>query len=180
MVGLNSLRLDERFLATGDEAGTAPDDRRFRPDVEGLRAVAVLLVVFYHANVARVTGGFVGVDVFFVISGFVITGLLLREHRGTGRTSILNFYARRVRRILPAATLVILVVVRAILFHCESVGKRNAGPSEGHTFPKDKEGHFGQYPSAAQGWASLFGSPHTGCAGMFGATRGRRFTVYPS
>jgi peptidoglycan/LPS O-acetylase OafA/YrhL len=113
MVGLNSLGLDERFLATGDEAGTAPDDRRFRPDVEGLRAVAVLLVVFYHANVARVTGGFVGVDVFFVISGFVITGLLLREHRGTGRTSILNFYARRVRRILPAATLVILVVVSA-------------------------------------------------------------------
>lgn len=110
---MNSLGLDERFLATGDEAGTAPDDRRFRPDVEGLRAVAVLLVVFYHANVARVTGGFVGVDVFFVISGFVITGLLLREHRGTGRTSILNFYARRVRRILPAATLVILVVVSA-------------------------------------------------------------------
>jgi peptidoglycan/LPS O-acetylase OafA/YrhL len=108
---LNSLALDEQILATGDEAGTAPDDRRFRPDVEGLRAVAVLLVVFYHADVPRVTGGFVGVDVFFVISGFVITGLLLRERRSTGRTSILNFYARRVRRILPAATLVILVVV---------------------------------------------------------------------
>ena len=75
MVGLNSLALDERFLASGDEAGTAPDDRRFRPDVEGLRAVAVLLVVFYHADVPGVTGGFVGVDVFFVISGFVITGL---------------------------------------------------------------------------------------------------------
>ena len=113
MLGLNSLALDERFLATGDEAGTAPDDRRFRPDVEGLRAVAVLLVVFYHADVPRVTGGFVGVDVFFVISGFVITGLLLRERRGTGRTSILNFYARRVRRILPAATLVIVVAVVA-------------------------------------------------------------------
>jgi peptidoglycan/LPS O-acetylase OafA/YrhL len=110
---LHSLGLDERFLVTGDEAGTAPDDRRFRPDVEGLRAVAVLLVVFYHANVPKVTGGFVGVDVFFVISGFVITGLLLREHRSTGRTSILNFYARRFRRILPAATLVILVVVAA-------------------------------------------------------------------
>ena len=110
---MNSLALDERFLATGDEAGTAPDDRRFRPDVEGLRAVAVLLVVLYHANVPRVTGGFVGVDVFFVISGFVITGLLLRERQGTGRTSIVNFYPRRVRRILPAATLVILVVVAA-------------------------------------------------------------------
>jgi peptidoglycan/LPS O-acetylase OafA/YrhL len=67
-------------------------------------------VVFYHADVARVTGGFVGVDVFFVISGFVITGVLLRERDATGRTSIASFYARRVRRILPAATLVILVV----------------------------------------------------------------------
>ena len=111
--GLHVLAVDEQFLSTGNEAGTAPDDRRFRPDVEGLRAVAVLLVVFYHASVPRVTGGFVGVDVFFVISGFVITGLLLREHRGTGRTSILNFYARRVRRILPAATLVIAVTVSA-------------------------------------------------------------------
>ena len=113
MLGLNSLALDERFLTTGDEAGTAPDDRRFRPDVEGLRAVAVLLVVFYHADILRVTGGFVGVDVFFVISGFVITGLLLREHGSTGRTSILNFYARRFRRILPAATVVIVVAVIA-------------------------------------------------------------------
>jgi peptidoglycan/LPS O-acetylase OafA/YrhL len=73
--------------------------------------VAVLLVVLYHANVPRLTGGYVGVDVFFVISGFVITGLLLRERTGTGRTSILDFYARRCRRILPAATVVILVTV---------------------------------------------------------------------
>ena len=102
---------DQNLLPSGDEAGTPPDDRRFRPDVEGLRAVAVLLVVLYHAALFGVTGGWVGVDVFFVISGFVITGLLLREHQGTGRTSILAFYARRCRRILPAALLVILVVV---------------------------------------------------------------------
>jgi peptidoglycan/LPS O-acetylase OafA/YrhL len=107
------LALDERFLASGNQAGTAPGDRRFRPDVEGLRAVAVLLVVFYHAEFPRVTGGFIGVDVFFVISGFVITGLLLRERRGTGHTSIVDFYARRVRRIIPAATLTILVTVAA-------------------------------------------------------------------
>ena len=104
---------DGRFLSSGEEAGTAPGDRRFRPDVEGLRAVAVALVVLYHASCPGLTGGYVGVDVFFVISGFVITGLLLRERSGTGRTSILNFYARRVRRILPAATLVILVTVGA-------------------------------------------------------------------
>lgn len=96
-----------------DEAGTAPGDRRFRPDVEGLRAVAVGLVVLYHAGLKGLTGGFVGVDVFFVISGFVITGLLLREQAATARTSLLSFYGRRVRRILPAATLVIVATVVA-------------------------------------------------------------------
>jgi peptidoglycan/LPS O-acetylase OafA/YrhL len=104
---------DLRLLPSGNEAGTAPDDRRFRPDVEGLRALAVLLVVLFHAGLPHLTGGYIGVDVFFVISGFVITGLLLRERQGTARTSILNFYARRVRRILPAATLVIGAAVLA-------------------------------------------------------------------
>jgi peptidoglycan/LPS O-acetylase OafA/YrhL len=103
----------QRLLAAEQESGTPPDDRRFRPDVEGLRAIAVALVVLYHANVPGLTGGYVGVDVFFVISGFVITGLLLRERSATGRTSVLNFYARRCRRILPAATLVILATVVA-------------------------------------------------------------------
>ncbi len=106
-----SPEAEARLLPTGDEAGTPPEDRAFRPDVEGLRALAVLLVVLYHAGLPRLTGGYVGVDVFFVISGFVITGLLLRERRSTGGTSIIDFYARRVRRILPAATLVIVATV---------------------------------------------------------------------
>ena len=109
----SASQVDQRLLETGDEAGTPPSDRPFRPDVEGLRAVAVLLVVLYHANLPGLTGGYVGVDVFFVISGFVITGLLLRERAATGQTSIIGFYARRVRRILPAATLVILAAVAA-------------------------------------------------------------------
>jgi peptidoglycan/LPS O-acetylase OafA/YrhL len=113
MTAQGAPEVEIRLLPSGDEAGTAPDDRRFRPDVEGLRALAVLLVVLYHAGLPRLTGGYVGVDVFFVISGFVITGLLLRERQGTSRTSILDFYARRVRRILPAATLVIAVTVIA-------------------------------------------------------------------
>ena len=103
--------LSGRFLASGDESGTAPEDRPFRPDVEGLRAVAVLLVVLFHSGVSALSGGYVGVDVFFVISGFVITGVLLRERSTTGRTSILAFYGRRCRRIIPAATLVIIVTV---------------------------------------------------------------------
>jgi peptidoglycan/LPS O-acetylase OafA/YrhL len=102
-----------RFLPSGDEAGTAPGDRKFRPDVEGLRAVAVLLVVLFHADVPWLTGGFVGVDVFFVISGFVITGLLLRERATSGATKLLSFYGRRSRRILPAATVVIVLTVLA-------------------------------------------------------------------
>ena len=102
-----------RFLESGDEAGTAPGDRKFRPDVEGLRAVAILLVVLFHAGVPRITGGFVGVDVFFVLSGFVITGLLLREHAASGKTRLLAFYGRRSRRILPAATLVIMLTILA-------------------------------------------------------------------
>jgi peptidoglycan/LPS O-acetylase OafA/YrhL len=110
-VSASSQAADRRYLASGDEAGTPPGDRGYRPDVEGLRAVAVLVVVLYHANTPGLTGGYVGVDVFFVISGFVITGLLLRERRSTGRTSIAHFYARRIRRILPAATFVIVTTV---------------------------------------------------------------------
>jgi peptidoglycan/LPS O-acetylase OafA/YrhL len=103
----------ERFRTAADEAGTAPEDRRFRPDVQGLRAVAVVLVVLFHAHVPTLTGGYVGVDVFFVISGFVITGVLLRERASTGSNSIVTFYGRRARRIIPAATLVIITAVIA-------------------------------------------------------------------
>jgi peptidoglycan/LPS O-acetylase OafA/YrhL len=98
-------------LASGNEIGTAPGDRHFRPDVQGLRAIAIAVVVLYHAGVPFTRGGYVGVDVFFVISGFVITGALLRERLVAGTTSILGFYVRRVRRILPASTLVILITV---------------------------------------------------------------------
>ncbi|WP_235737053.1 acyltransferase family protein [Nocardioides alcanivorans] len=82
-----------------------------RGDIQGLRALAVGLVVVAHAGVPGVDGGFVGVDVFFVLSGFLITGLLLKEGERTGRVSIAGFYARRARRILPAATVVLLAVL---------------------------------------------------------------------
>jgi peptidoglycan/LPS O-acetylase OafA/YrhL len=86
-----------------------PPPPHFRPDIEGLRAVAVILVMLYHAGLQFVPGGFVGVDVFFVISGYLITGLLLREVEQTGTISLGRFYARRVKRLLPAATLVLAV-----------------------------------------------------------------------
>src|SRR6187200_2207017 len=88
----------------------------FRQDIQGLRALAVLLVILDHARIGPFHGGFVGVDVFFVISGFLITGLLVSEAERTGRASLLGFYARRARRILPAATLVILVTVAASVY----------------------------------------------------------------
>ncbi|MFI5627406.1 acyltransferase family protein [Nocardioides sp. NPDC051685] len=83
----------------------------WRADVQGLRAVAVGLVIAGHAGLSGFEGGFVGVDVFFVLSGFLITTLLLRETDRSGRVSISQFYARRARRILPAATATMLVVL---------------------------------------------------------------------
>ncbi|MBM9475524.1 acyltransferase [Nakamurella flavida] len=85
--------------------------RRFRADIEGLRAVAVLLVVLFHAGVTQLPGGFVGVDVFFVISGYLITGHLLDELTRHGRISFARFYARRARRLLPVACVVVMATV---------------------------------------------------------------------
>ncbi|MDE9366671.1 acyltransferase family protein [Luteipulveratus sp. YIM 133132] len=86
-------------------------DRAYRPDIEGLRAVAVGLVLLAHAGIPGLAGGFVGVDVFFVISGFLITGLLAREVSATGRVSLLRFWARRAKRLLPASATVLAVTV---------------------------------------------------------------------
>jgi peptidoglycan/LPS O-acetylase OafA/YrhL len=98
------------------ESETSLRERTFRPDIEGLRAIAVLAVVLFHAGVPGIRGGYVGVDIFFVLSGFLITGLLLREHQRRGSVSLPAFYARRARRILPAATLVLIVTVLATYY----------------------------------------------------------------
>ncbi len=87
--------------------GSHPTRRR---DINGLRAVAVLLVVVTH-TLGVPTGGYLGVDVFFVLSGFLITGIMLKEYDRTGRVSFAEFYRRRARRILPAAVLVIAVTI---------------------------------------------------------------------
>lgn len=82
----------------------------YRGDIEGLRALAILLVVGAHAGVPWLAGGFVGVDVFFVLSGFLITGLLLREVVETGAIALGDFYLRRLRRLMPALILMVIVV----------------------------------------------------------------------
>lgn len=82
----------------------------FRGDIQGLRALAVLLVLAYHAGVPFLPGGFVGVDVFFVISGYLITSIIDREVGRTGTINLARFWARRARRILPAAAVVLAAV----------------------------------------------------------------------
>jgi peptidoglycan/LPS O-acetylase OafA/YrhL len=95
--------------ATGPCSEPTGHDTGFRPDVQGLRAIAVLMVVIYHLNPSLLPGGFAGVDVFFAISGFLITGHLLRGYERTGRVHLLDFWGRRARRLLPAAALVLAV-----------------------------------------------------------------------
>ncbi len=83
---------------------------RLIPEIQGLRAIAVAAVLIYHIWPNVLPGGYVGVDVFFVISGFLITGSLFKEIEATGRVNVAGFYARRIRRLLPAATLVSVTV----------------------------------------------------------------------
>ena len=82
----------------------------FRPDIEGLRGIAILLVLLFHAGLPWTPGGFVGVDVFFVISGFLITGKLWRESQQPGGLNITRFYAWRIRRLLPAALVAVALI----------------------------------------------------------------------
>ena len=97
-----------------------------RADVQGLRALAVLLVVGYHAGLP-LPSGFAGVDVFFVISGFVITATLVRELAGTGRLRLGAFYARRVRRLLPALTVVLVFVAAVGVLGSPIAAQKTAG-----------------------------------------------------
>ncbi len=96
---------------------TVLPQKQFRSDIEGLRAVAVIAVVLFHAGLPGVGGGFIGVDVFFVVSGFLITGLLWHEASGTGAVRLARFYGARARRLLPAAVTVLVAtcVASAVL-----------------------------------------------------------------
>ncbi len=103
-----------RSISSRDASGQSTG---FLPHIEGIRGIAVLAVLWFHVGLPIAGGGFTGVDVFFVVSGFLITGLLLREHATTGRIDLGRFYSRRMRRILPAAlTTVAVTVVLAAVF----------------------------------------------------------------
>jgi peptidoglycan/LPS O-acetylase OafA/YrhL len=112
--------------------GAAPERARerlgFRPDVEGLRAIALLVMLLYHASLPFARGGFVGVDVFFVISGFLITRLLVDEAERSGTIALGRFYAYRIKRLLPlAATVLVAVVVLSGLILAPTQDRAVAG-----------------------------------------------------
>ncbi len=90
---------------------TSQSSLQFRKDIEGLRAIAILLVVFYHAELTTFSGGYIGVDVFFVLSGYLITWLLVKEAEETGSIDLWRFYSRRARRLLPAMALMLAITV---------------------------------------------------------------------
>jgi len=99
----------ERHLGGKSKSG-------FRPDIQGIRAIAVVLVLLCHAQLPFAEGGFIGVDVFYVLSGFLITGLIATEVERDGRVSIRGFYARRAKRLLPLAGTVLVFVAIVSLF----------------------------------------------------------------
>jgi peptidoglycan/LPS O-acetylase OafA/YrhL len=101
----------ERVMSTGADTRSAD----FRPEIQALRALAVTAVVLFHLWPSRLTGGFVGVDVFFVISGYLITGHLLREANGGAGIRLPQFWARRVRRLLPASIVVLVACLVLIV-----------------------------------------------------------------
>jgi peptidoglycan/LPS O-acetylase OafA/YrhL len=96
---------------------STPRTGKYRPEIDGLRAIAVLSVLFFHANVVAFSGGFVGVDIFYVISGFLITSIIAQDV-ALGRFSFISFYERRMRRIFPALFAVVLfcTLAAAVLF----------------------------------------------------------------
>lgn len=119
------VRRPQPTPASGSAAGSAR-----RLDIQGLRAVAVLAVVMYHAGLP-IPGGFVGVDVFFVISGFVITALLMRERAQHGRIRFGRFYLRRFKRLAPALALTVTVTVIASVFLLSPLGSQQTAAKTG-------------------------------------------------
>ena len=104
--------------------------QRYRRDIDGLRALAILPVLLFHAHVPGFSGGYVGVDIFFVISGYLITGILARDI-DCGQFSLIRFYERRFRRIIPALALMIVVTLAVsawLYFPGDLEGVPRSGP----------------------------------------------------
>jgi peptidoglycan/LPS O-acetylase OafA/YrhL len=121
--GRGTIQGSPRTLETG-ERGTGGVRLPYLPGLDGLRALAVIAVLLYHAELSWIPGGFLGVEVFFVISGYLITALLLAEHRQRGRVDLKAFWLRRARRLLPALYLLLVVTLTfTVVFLPEEVAR---------------------------------------------------------
>ena len=116
----------------GLEAGEPSD---YRPDIDGLRAAAVVAVIMYHMEHTWLPGGFVGVDAFFVISGFVVQGSLLRKQYPSSPAFLAAFYSRRVKRLMPglACMVALMSLATSLIVPPEAVGREDQHASHAHT-----------------------------------------------
>ena len=104
----------------------------FQPALDGLRAISVIAVMLYHAGVSWIPGGFIGVEVFFVVSGFLITSLMIDEQHAFGKVNLKQFWIRRARRLLPALIAMLIAVLVAVTFFATDSAadfRRDVGPS---------------------------------------------------
>ncbi|HAR6261085.1 TPA: acetyltransferase [Staphylococcus pseudintermedius] len=115
------------FVWNFNQRDRKPINPRYMPGLDGVRAVAVIAIIIYHLNPQWLSGGFLGVDTFFVISGYLITSLLLTEYHNTGKIKLTSFWLRRVKRLIPAVLFLVMgVIVLSLIFMPTEIQKVRA------------------------------------------------------
>lgn len=125
---INTLNLERMmFVWNFNQRDRKPINPRYMPGLDGVRAVAVIAIIIYHLNPQWLSGGFLGVDTFFVISGYLITSLLLTEYHNTGKIELMSFWLRRVKRPIPAVLFLVMgVIVLSLIFMPTEIQKVRA------------------------------------------------------
>lgn len=125
---INTLNLERMmFVWNFNQRDRKPINPRYMPGLDGVRAVAVIAIIIYHLNPQWLSGGFLGVDTFFVISGYLITSLLLTEYHNTGKIELTSFWLRRVKRLIPAVLFLVMgVIVLSLIFMPTEIQKVRA------------------------------------------------------
>lgn len=125
---INTLNLERMmFVWNFNQRDRKPINPRYMPGLDGVRAVAVIAIIIYHLNPQWLSGGFLGVDTFFVISGYLITSLLLTEYHNTGKIKLMSFWLRRVKRLIPAVLFLVMgVIVLSLIFMPTEIQKVRA------------------------------------------------------
>lgn len=125
---INTLNLERMmFVWNFNQRDRKPINPRYMPGLDGVRAVAVIAIIIYHLNPQWLSGGFLGVDTFFVISGYLITSLLLTGYHNTGKIELMSFWLRRVKRLIPAVLFLVMgVIVLSLIFMPTEIQKVRA------------------------------------------------------